>query len=1031
MRFWSRRRYTLLGSLAVAVAMSVVFAVASGAAPIPVAPSGQIGPKYRMTGNGRLLTPVGRLDTVGDFPDGSAVTTDGKYDWVVDCGHGIDDARIIDIQTAKQIQTLPLPGCYGGIAMNPDGKTAYISGEPLAGNPTDGPTLGDAGDVIHIFSIDPSTGKATEQTPLTIPTTTGGTARSDSLPPVSGVGTEYPEGMAVSPDGKYLVVALNGADQADVVNLTNNAQTTVKIGEYPEGVAFDPQGRAYVSNEYSGTVSVIDPATATVTATITGIGGAMGDLASHPEGMVADPQRNFLYVAVTNRDLVDVVDTTTDKVVDYVSVARAPALGTEPTSLAISPDDTTLYASDAGEDALAVISLSKRPAAVKPHRVYVHPKIPAIRRYLALKGHPAKLVTPKTKLACSGPTKAQVSHFTKVIEASLRGRPRLVHAKNGAALRALPAIKACQETYIPNLPADQLIGRIPTAAYPDSVQTTPQGKLIWVAGKGFGSGPNPTYYFGGGPLAPGQTPTNAYGTYVLDLLIGRVGITAIPTDAQVLKDTVKADAQVKPTDSGEAQPANSPVPSSFGHPSSEIKHVFYIVRENRTYDQVFGTDPRGNGDPALEEFDTNGVSGPTGGITPNAHALANRFGLLDNFYEDSEVSVDGHLITAGAEATDYAQKSTAANYSGRRATYDLGIYPVSFPPNFFIFDQAAKQGISFEDFGEEVGTTPFAEAPNRPEYTEVLAHTDEAYAGNLFIGCEKSGVLPSCSQDSGLLNNTGTLYAGQSRFDVWHTVFETELADNTVPTLTYMILPEDHTNGTTVGDPTPKADVADNDLGLGQIVDTISHSSIWSSSAIFVVEDDSQDGADHVDSHRAPAFVISPYSNPAPVVNTRYDQYSVLKTIELITGLQPLALTDGLATPMYDAFISGNEKPNDAPYTAIQPDYSIKTLNTAASPDAKFSDELPWNRLDQVPQGISDQILWQSVFGAKSKPPPPGPNASIEEEQRGEVMRRLIASEYPSRKRSRATQADARWKKSTGCPISWACLKVPVGAAGS
>jgi YVTN family beta-propeller protein len=1031
MEMWSRARFALLGSAALAVAVVVVVALAGFAHGTPIPVGGLIGPEYHITGNGRLLKPHGKLVTVGDFPDGSAVTPNGKFDWIVDCGHGIDDAKIIDIATAKVIQTLPLPGCYGGVAIAPDGTHAYISGEPLAGNPTDGTTLGDAGDVIHIYTVNPTTGLAVEQTPLTLPTTTGGSARVNSLPPVSGVGTEYPEGMAVSPDGKYLVVALNGADVADVVTLANNAQKTVPIGEYPEGVAFDPQGRAYVSNEYSGTVSVIDPATAKVTATIGGIGGSMGDLASHPEGMVADPKRDLLYVAVTNRDLVDVVSTTTDKVIDYVSVARAPALGTEPTSVAVSPDDTTLYASDAGEDALAVISLSQRPKALKAHTVYVHPKIVSIRHYV--RTHQAKFLHAPTRKACAGPTRAEVLRFDRAIEKSIGTLRAVQHRLNGAALRALPAINACSkvQTYLPNLPAYRVIGRIPTAAYPDSVQTTSTGRLVWVAGKGFGSGANPTYHFGGGPLAPGQTPTNAYGTYVLDLLIGKVGITGVPTDTQVIKDTVQANTQVNPVNSTETQPVNSPIPSTFGHPSSEIKHVFYIVKENRTYDQIFGSDTRGNGDPSLEVFDNNGVSGPTGGVTPNAHALTDQFPLLDNFYEDSEVSVDGHLITAGAEATDYAQKSTAANYSGRRSTYDLGIYPVSFPPNFFIFDQAAKDHVSFENFGEAVGSLPMGEAPNRPEVTDVIAHTFEAYPNNLFIGCLKAGVLPSCTQDSGLLNSTGTLYAGQSRFDIWHTEFETELADNSVPTFNYMILPEDHTNGTTVGDPTPQAMVADNDLALGQIVDTISHSSIWSSSAIFVVEDDSQDGADHVDSHRAPAYVISPWAQHNAVINTRYDQYSVLKTIELITGLQPLALTDGLATPMYDAFISGNQQPNESTYTAIQPTYPLKTLNMAASPDAAFSDELPWNQEDQVPQGISDQILWQSVFGARSTPPPPGPNASLEEEQRGVAMRKLIASEYPAHPTRQQTKTNRTWSKTDACPISWACLKVPTGAAGS
>jgi YVTN family beta-propeller protein len=910
--------------------------------------SGRIGPKLRITGNGHLLHPAGRLTTVGNFPTGSAVVPGGRFVWVADCGHGKDDARVIKLSTGKVVQKLPLPGCYGGITFAPDGRHAYISGLPIGGEPTEGKTKGDQGDVIHIFAVNRKTGMGVEQNPLQIPASSGGSGRMNSLPPTgNGVGTACPEGMAASPNGKYLVVALNCADMADVVNLANNSQTLVSVGQYPEGVAFDAQNRAYVSNEYSGTISVINPVGAKVTTTISGLGGKLGDLGSHPEGMVADPHRPALYVAVTDRDLVAVVDTKTERVTHLVSVGRPQGLGTAPTNVAVSPDGTTLYASDAGEDAVAVISLSARP-----------------------KGAKAK--------------------------------------KHG---------------FIPGLPAYRLIGRIPTAAYPDSVQTTSQGKLIWVAGKGFGSGPNPTYYFGGAKT-PFQTPPNAYGTYVLDMLIGRVGTLSIPSDQQVQsKWTPIADRQYRPYYS-EARPVGSPIPAKTGQRSTKIKHVFYIVRENRTYDQIFGSDPRGDGEAKLELFAGNGVKGPTGGVTPNAQALAHRFPLLDHFYEDSEVSVDGHLITTGAYATDYAQKATASNYSGRRSTYDFGIYPVTFPPKFFIFDQAVKQHVSFEDYGEAVGTTPTGNPANRPNFAAVEKGLYSAYPNNLFIGCLSAGVKATCTQDSGLYKGTGTLFAGQSRFNTWYPHFEQEVATGSVPALNYMILPNDHTNGTTTGDYTPQAMIADNDLALGQIVDAISHSKIWSSSAIFVVEDDSQDGADHVDSHRSPAFVISPWAKQGAVIGTRYDQYSVLRTVELILGLDPLALNDALATPMYNAFISGSQKPNNAPYNVIAPKYPINTVNSKSAPDAKLSGELPWNQLDGVPQAISDQILWASVYGAKSRPPAAGPNASPAEVERAIIMRYLLSRAQGNP----ATSAAKAWRQAGGsCPITWACKPTPPG----
>jgi phospholipase C len=214
-----------------------------------------------------------------------------------------------------------------------------------------------------------------------------------------------------------------------------------------------------------------------------------------------------------------------------------------------------------------------------------------------------------------------------------------------------------------------------------------------------------------------------------------------------------------------------------------------------------------------------------------------------------------------------------------------------------------------------------------------------------------------------------------------------------------MILPNDHTDGTTPNDPTPQAMIADNDLALGQIVDAISHSSIWPSTAIFVVEDDSQDGADHVDSHRSPAFVISPWARQGAVVHTRYDQYSMLRTVELIAGLDPLALNDALATPMYDAFISGSEKPNNAPYSVVAPTYPITRTNSASAPNAKLSRELPWNRLDAVPQAISDQILWASVHGTNAAAPPAGPDASPDEVDRAAMMRYLLRQAHQNRSR--------------------------------
>jgi hypothetical protein len=571
------------------------------------------------------------------------------------------------------------------------------------------------------------------------------------------------------------------------------------------------------------------------------------------------------------------------------------------------------------------------------------------------------------------------------------------------ARRGLPALARCAGD-IAGLPAFTLIGRIPTAAYPTAVAVTPDGsKLLWVAGKGLGAGPNVDYNFAGAPSTR-QPPPNTFGTYVLDKLAGRLGVLARPSDSAARRMTAAADAQVRPADLI-AAPPGSPVVGPGGGASDKIKHVFYVVRENRTYDQVFGTDPRGDGDPSLELFDGNagqGAHAPVAGVTPNAHALAQKFPLLDHFYADSEVSVDGHVITSSGYAIDYQQKSLAANYSGRGRPFDFGLYPVSFPPNDFVFDQAARQGVSFRDYGEAAaGNSGPGANDGRSTYAQVQSNTDQSYPNNVLIGCLAAQDLPgptpsaanqaTCGHDSGVsVPGTTGFASATSRIDVFNNEFQQQLATNSVPAFNYMILPNDHTNGTTPGGYTPRALVADNDLALGQLVQAISHSPIWSQSAIFVVEDDSQDGADHVDAHRMPAFVISPWAARG-VVHTRYDQYSALRTAMMMVGLHPLSLNDALATPMYDAFTNGGS-PDTAGtvYDAIQPDQSLNETNSKASAGAAASAKLPFDRLDMVPQRVMDRILWRSVYGPHSTPPPPGPNASPAEAARGRGALRVL-----------------------------------------
>jgi hypothetical protein len=417
-----------------------------------------------------------------------------------------------------------------------------------------------------------------------------------------------------------------------------------------------------------------------------------------------------------------------------------------------------------------------------------------------------------------------------------------------------------------------------------------------------------------------------------------------------------------------------------GGPSDKIRYVFYVVRENRTYDQIFGSDPRGRGDPRFQLFDDNDVPGPAGGVTPNAHALSRQFSLMDNVYANSEESTVGHKITAGGYANDYTQRYVHTN-RGRKGNPD--IFPIGIPPNAFIFDQAVRQSLSFRVYGElGAGNQPFSD-DGRPTYEGVLAGTDPAYPSQVFGTCRPAVPFPDgtplaarCTADAGEVGSTAGAPALQSRVRTFAAQFSQQVASGTVPRFNYLILFNDHTDGTTPGVYTPKANMADNDLALGQVVELISQSSIWEQSAIFVLEDDSQDGIDSVDAHRIPAFVISAWARRGGVtLSTRYDQYSFLRTAELILGLRPLSINDALATPLYDAF---TEQPDveGTRYRAIQPQQSLTEVNPADAPLARLSAALPWDRADHVPQRLADRILWQSVYGADSRPPPPGPNAS-------------------------------------------------------
>ncbi len=862
--------------------------------------TGRIGPKNRIQPNGRRVHPAGTLTKLGNHPNGGELTRNGRYLWTLSAGRGVNDIRIVRVKgphTGRVVQKIVMPGMSGGIAMDPTRNRAYVSGLLASPHTDETPpphVPGQAGDVLHVFRYSAKTGRAKRRGVIGVPPPASAPAYQD-FPPQTGK-ESWPQEIAISPDGQTLLVALNLADSAAIVDTKTKAVSYAPVGHYPYGAAIDHQGHGYVTSETQGTVSEIDLASGNVTRDI-----KVGPHLSHPEGMAVDPNGKRLYVAVTAQDLIAVLDAKTGGVIRTLSVARPQGNGSAPIRVSVSADGCHLLSADSGEDAIAVFAV---PNA---------------------KGH------------------------------------------------------TCRERAGNRPPPWKLLGRVPTAAYPVAAQAV-GGRLVWVAAKGLGVGPNPN---GPNPNSPNDSDNNINTfQYLPSIVRGESGILRFPGLRRLAHLTPKADRELVPVDSSRP-PKGTPI-----RPNGPIQHVFYVVKENRTYDQIMGDVKRGDGDPHLTLFGKH--------VTPNMHALARRFPLLDHLYADSEASIDGHYWTAAGAVSDYVIRNWHQNYAGRGRPYDFGSYEVSAPPTGYIFERLLNAGISFFNYGEALaGISPFPDkdktGAEQQTALQVLVNSDVG----LLVGAPPPAPAPC--YDSDLSNSTvlslgvtqvydsslppGAPLGSHSRFDCFKARFQLQDATQSVPTFNYIVLPNDHTEGTRTGRRTPTAQIASNDWAVGQIVQLISHSDIWKHSLILVQEDDSQDGADHVDAHRIPALAISPYARKGAVVHTRYDQLSLLRTAELVMGLKPTNLAEALAVPLYDAF---SAKPkNAAGYSAIVPSVNMTAQNSAKAPASSLSAGLNLSTLDQVSQSTLDRILWKYVHGVDAKAPPPGPNASTSDADPG------------------------------------------------
>jgi YVTN family beta-propeller protein len=635
-------------------------------------------------------------------------------------------------------------------------------------------------------------------------------------------------------------------------------------------------------------------------------------------------------------DLIAVVGQLTDSVflLRASPLARvvAAATGSHPYTALFAPDGRTLYVSNWGDSTISVYrvgdgALTPRPAiAVAPrpsamlfshdgHTLYVaHASADEVSVVDLSEG--------RVEATIALGLTARAPHGSGPNALALAPDGRTLYVANGDN-NDVAVVDLTREE------GPRIRGLIPTAWYPTAVALSRDGRTLYVAnGKGMGTGPNPE-----GPTAPGSR----HGEYIAALLVGSVSAVPVPDAAtlrrytrQVLANSPYRDALLTRV----PWPAHSPIPDSVGK-ASPIRHVVYVIRENRTYDQVFGDDPRGDGDARLAIFGDS--------VTPNAHALARRFVLFDNFYVNGDVSADGHMWTDAAYAGDYVDKTWPGNYSGRREWDWWAGNPALDPLAGYLWDAARRAGVSVRNYGEMTEWDSTAHVA-RTRNQGLAAVTDVRFTG-WDLAVTDSVRVEEFLRELGEAEQSGNL-----------------------PKLMLVDLPQDHTYGREAGRPTPRAMVAENDRALGRLIEALSRSRFWSRMAVFVLEDDAQNGPDHVDAHRSPLLVASPWLRRGMVDSTFYTTASVVRTIELILGLRPMSQYDAAATPLFPAFTT---QADSAAVAALPASWPLDEVN----PSRQHSSIDP--RLFRAPDLADEEVLNREIWASVKASPMPAPRHSV------------------------------------------------------
>jgi DNA-binding beta-propeller fold protein YncE len=897
-----------------------------------------------------LTVPTpGRIGSTNSFPATITVSPDGRYAALLNDGYGTQETMamqsiaVLDLKT-NQITDFPdrrfgeevHQSYFLGLVFGSDGKHLYASVSSIT-DPT-GQKPGDTGNGIAVYSF--AGGKVAPERFIAI----------------------EPQSLAA---GKKVAVGVQKTPPATAI-------------PYPAGLALVSAGgnnrdRLLVANNLSDNAVLVDIASGKV---LQRFDLSTSDLvpSSFPYTCVATRDADRAWCSLWNASRVGELDLSNGKVVRWIDLQKPDdpiAPGSHPTALLLSPDEKTLYVALSNLDVVAEVS------------------------------------TEKGNLIASLNTTVRAQHYAgtypNALAQSLDGKRLFVADASSNAIAVFdtsnvrPAVDP--QNTATSVPSVTALGFIPTDWYPSALAVRGDDLLIATA-KGQGTRPNNSV---GKTSWESKHHEHPYIPTLLRGSIARLNISSTLGKLDELTRVVERDNLLH----------NDPGTIQFAGGKNPIKHVIYVIKENRTYDQILGDLKVGDGDASLTMYGAD--------ITPNEHKLALQFGVLDNFYDSGEVSGDGHLWSTAAITSDYNEKTWQIVYRGKERTYDFqgtvaDEYPLEHnqpdiddPSTGFLWDNVAHHGLTYRDYGEFVNAawcnktrkaatpkqgTPSAQQSPCPR-TELQQggplppNVGDPHAGPspfpwtvpLFHGVKPTKAVLRDHFDP-LFPDFNTDYPDQLRADEFLNEFEAysrarkenESPEFQLPSFVLLYLPDDHTGGTRPGRPRPAASVADNDLALGRVVDAVSHSPYWDDTAIFILEDDAQDGGDHVDAHRSIAFVVSKYSPGSaaePYVDHRfYTTVNMVHTMEMLLGLPPMNQNDAYAPAMGPMFSGAGDQP------AFKADYRnlknglIYETNKRDARGASESSKMDFSRPDAAGAAGLNRVLWQDQKGDAPVPAP-------------------------------------------------------------